>query len=339
MAEPRRRSELKSVPYELFIAALSILSIVNFVLVWLLRADEDLQDVLRVMNVLLSSILLGDFFYRFATAPSRTQYFVRGFGWADLLASLPTNRVNFLRIFRLVRVARLMRAQGGRAVARNLGRELPGSTLLSLLLMGILVLEFGSLQMLAIEKSAPGANITTAYDAIWYTLVTIATVGYGDRFPVTDAGRFVGSGIIVVGVGIFGTFTGYLTNAFLSRRRHGEGATADDGAPLPDARPAASGVTAEAAPPEEGVWSAESGWSAEGGWSAESGPPTGGGAAAESTTTAGEAGGTAHDAATLHALRALLAHPGASLADVLGLLGAGDHPAVGGPLAGTAERT
>jgi hypothetical protein len=46
--------------------------------------------------------------------------------------------------------------------------------------------------------------------------VTISTVGYGDRFPVTNAGRFLGAFIIVIGVGIFGTFTGYLANFFLS---------------------------------------------------------------------------------------------------------------------------
>ena len=55
--------------------------------------------------------------------------------------------------------------------------------------MGILVLEFGSLWMLALEQGAPDANITTASDAIWYVVVTISTVGYGDQFPVTNEGR------------------------------------------------------------------------------------------------------------------------------------------------------
>ena len=82
--------------------------------------------------------------------------------------------------------------------------------------MGILVLEFGSLEMLHIEQYAPGANITTASDALWYVIVTISTVGYGDRYPVTNGGRFFGSLIIIIGVGIFGTFTGYLANLFLS---------------------------------------------------------------------------------------------------------------------------
>ena len=47
-------------------------------------------------------------------------------------------------------------------------------------------------------------------------LVTISTVGYGDQYPVTGSGRLIGVLIIVIGVGIFGTFTGYLANLFLS---------------------------------------------------------------------------------------------------------------------------
>jgi voltage-gated potassium channel Kch len=98
-------------------------------------------------------------------------------------------------------------------------RDRAGSALLMLLLMGILVLQFGSLVILHLEQYAPGANITSASDALWYTIVTISTVGYGDQFPVTNPGRVMGALIIVVGVGIFGTFTGYLANLFLSPQR------------------------------------------------------------------------------------------------------------------------
>jgi voltage-gated potassium channel len=70
--------------------------------------------------------------------------------------------------------------------------------------------------VLALERTAPGATIVTASDAVWYLLVTMSTVGYGDVYPVTDLGRLIGSLIIVVGVGIFGTLTGFLANAFLA---------------------------------------------------------------------------------------------------------------------------
>jgi voltage-gated potassium channel len=116
-------------------------------------------------------------------------------------------------------VYRLLREVGLRTISRTLIKDRAGSSLYVLLIMGIFVLEFGSLTMLRVEQNAAGANIRTASDAIWYTIVTISTVGYGDQYPVTNAGRGIGAGIIVLGVGIFGTFTGYLANFFLSPQK------------------------------------------------------------------------------------------------------------------------
>jgi voltage-gated potassium channel len=220
-----RRPELQNPGYEIFIAALSILSIVNLLLLYLVQV-EALDSVLYVMNGVLSVILFLDFCQRFRTAESRSDYFWRNFGWADLLASLPFPSLKILRVFRLGRVYRLLKQYGARNIGRSLLKERAGSALLSLLFVAILVLEFGSLWMLRLEARSPDANITTASDAIWYVIVTISTVGYGDQFPVTNAGRILGATIIVLGVAIFGTLTGYLANLFLSPTK-GEQAAAD----------------------------------------------------------------------------------------------------------------
>ena len=143
------------------------------------------------MNVLLSVIFLADFTYRLLTAESKSRYFFRQFGWADLLASLPFEQVKILRVFRLVRVFRLLREYGVKNIARSLVKDRAGSALLTLLLMGILVLEFGSLEILNIEQYAAGANITTGSDAIWYVIVTISTVGL--RRPIPRHERAVDS--------------------------------------------------------------------------------------------------------------------------------------------------
>ena len=214
MAQPKK--ELKNTGYEIFIGILSILSIFNLILLYAFVQDHYLQYVLYIMNGLLSGIFLIDFSYRLYTAPSRSNYFFRQFGWADLLASLPVQQLKILRIFRLVRVYRLLREFGLKNIVRSLVKDRAGSALYTLLLMGILVLQFGSLEMLNVESQSPNANIKTASDALWYTIVTISTVGYGDQYPVTNDGRLVGTLIIVIGVGIFGTFTGYLANLFLS---------------------------------------------------------------------------------------------------------------------------
>ena len=207
--------ELGNTGYEIFVGALSVLSIVNIVLISALR-NADLRDVVGVIDILLSVIFLADFLTRLRRAPSRSDYFFRGFGWADLLASLPFPQVKILRIFRLIRVYRLLRQYGARNVARSLIKDRAGSALLTLLLIGILVLEFGSLAMLYVEHDAPNANITTASDALWYCIATMSTVGYGDTYPVTNPGREIGTLVIIIGVGIFGTLTGYLANLFLS---------------------------------------------------------------------------------------------------------------------------
>jgi voltage-gated potassium channel len=201
--------------YEIFIGALSVLSLVNIVLVSLFR-DTATQNVIYAIDVLLSVVFLIDFLVRLHRAPSRSDYLFRQFGWADLLASLPFPQVKILRIFRLIRVARLLRRYGAGNIARSLIKDRAGSALLTLLLIGILVLEFGSLTMLQVEHNAPDANITTAPDAMWYVMVTMSTVGYGDQYPVSTAGRVLGTFVIIVGVGIFGTLTGYLANLFLS---------------------------------------------------------------------------------------------------------------------------
>lgn len=211
-------SELKNLGYELFVGVLSLLSILNLVLAAVVR-DRNLEYVLLAVNLLLSVVFLLDFLYRLFTAPDRVTYVLRQFGWADLLASLPLQQVKVLRLFRVFRVIRLLREVGIRQIRRRLVDDVAGSALLTLLFIGVLVLEFGSLGMLAIERNGTDANITTASDAMWYMLVTMSTVGYGDHFPVTNAGRLFGVVIIVIGVGIFGTLTGYLANAFVGFRK------------------------------------------------------------------------------------------------------------------------
>jgi voltage-gated potassium channel len=210
-------SGLKDPGFEIFIGALSILSIVNLVLIYAID-DTDLSNVLWVMNGVLSVVFIVDFFYRLVTADTKRTYLVHQLGWADLLASLPFPQVKVLRAFRLLRVVRLLRAYGARSIGRSLVADRAGSALMSMLLIGVLVLEFGSFSVLLLEKDVEGANITTASDALWWVVVTMSTVGYGDQFPVSNAGRILGGGVIVIGVGIFGTFTGFLANLFLAPR-------------------------------------------------------------------------------------------------------------------------
>jgi voltage-gated potassium channel len=77
---------------------------------------------------------------------------------------------------------------------------------------------FSAIGILGVEKDAPGSNIRTAEDALWWSYVTITTVGYGDRYPVTSEGRLIAAALMTVGVGLFGMFTAYVASWFVVKR-------------------------------------------------------------------------------------------------------------------------
>ena len=217
MAVPiKKKRELKNIGYELFIGALSVLSIYNLLVLTFAHPSEDLQYVLYIMNAIMTPIFLGDFLYRFFTSEARWKYFFRGFGWADLLSSLPFPQLKILRLFRLWRVIRLLIEFGPKNLVREFLDHRAENALLTVGFLVLCVLQFGSLAVLRAESKSPDANITSASDAIWWAYVTITTVGYGDQYPVTNAGRIVGIFVMTAGVGLFGTLSGFLANTFLS---------------------------------------------------------------------------------------------------------------------------
>ncbi|MDX1435896.1 MAG: ion transporter [Anaerolineales bacterium] len=214
MAKSSQSDELKNPGYEIFILLISVLSIANALVIFSSSADHDTQDVLKLINLGLTFILFGDFVLRILTARSKSEYFFRNFGWADLLSSVPLVGMSFFRAFRIVRVYRLMRAQHTRFIINSLVNNRAGTALYFIAFLVIFVLELGGVAILFTESSSPEANITNASDALWWGLVTISTVGYGDQFPVTNSGRLVGFFLIVTGVGLFGVLMGFLTNFF-----------------------------------------------------------------------------------------------------------------------------
>lgn len=210
-----RNNELKNTTYEIFIGLLSVLSIVNILLFYAIPSP-DVSAVIAIMDSVLTVIFLSDFAYRLFTAKSKRRYFLHQYGWADLLASMPVAQLKLLRLFRVIRAGRLIRHFGIKGVMQEYVDNRANSVLLTLFLFIILLLEFGSMAVLSVEQHATNATIASGSDAVWYTWVTITTVGYGDTFPVTNTGRLIGLLIMAVGVALFGTLTGFLSNFFLS---------------------------------------------------------------------------------------------------------------------------
>jgi len=211
-------SELRHSSWEIFVLALAVLSLVNIVLL-VLPLDDDSQRVIFIVDGTLCLVFLADFLYRLRAARSKREYMWRGGGWLDLIGSLPIPGFRIARTLRVVRAVGQIREHGGRKAWRDFARERAQGAMYVVLLLVVLVLEFASIGVLAAERGAQDANIETASDALWWGYVTITTVGYGDRFPVTNEGRIVGVVLLTIGVGLFGTFTAFIANVFLAPRK------------------------------------------------------------------------------------------------------------------------
>ena len=216
MANEERSIDHKNFSYELFILAISILAILNIIIIFF-TSDPNMDFVLVIVNFALSLILLSDFFYRFFTSRDKLRYFFYRFGWVDLLGSIPIFWMPVFRLLRIVRILRLFRQIGAFALMRDFRHNPAASVLATVSFLVIMVMQIGSYLIIGVEAQSTNANILLPLDALWWTLVTITTVGYGDKFPVTDLGRIIGALVILLGVIMFSVLTSFFTSKFHER--------------------------------------------------------------------------------------------------------------------------
>lgn len=90
--------------------------------------------------------------------------------------------------------------------------------LLKIMLLICVVVLAGAIGVLAVEYNSAGGVIKDLFDAIWWSLVTITTVGYGDLVPVTFWGRIIGIVFIFLGFTVFSTFTAFIASSFIDKK-------------------------------------------------------------------------------------------------------------------------
>lgn len=216
-AASEQRRLVVNANYELFVVALTIMQIINSFLLLLLRTPQE-QQVIMILAPGISLFLIVDACLRLYRAPDRHRFLVQFRGWLVFLGSLPVPFIAVARLFWYWWMMRTMRRPDFARVGDLVVEKRAQSTLLVVILAVIIVLEAAAILILRAETPDPSANIQTASDAIWWTIVTVATVGYGDKYPVTNAGRVVGVLVMIVGVGLFSVLTSFMAQWFLRSR-------------------------------------------------------------------------------------------------------------------------
>jgi voltage-gated potassium channel len=179
------------------------------------QIPEEISKLLLHVDNFICLIFFLDFAVRFYQSENRYQFMK--WGWIDLLSSIPL--LDYFRIGRLLRLIRLLRIVRAFKTTKKFidhvyANKAQGA-FASISTIAILLVIFSAIGILQVETD-PNSNIKTAEDALWWAYVTVTTVGYGDKFPVTTEGRIIAAILMTAGVGLFGTFTAYISSWFIS---------------------------------------------------------------------------------------------------------------------------
>ncbi|GAB7005202.1 hypothetical protein JCM18899A_26750 [Nocardioides sp. AN3] len=215
-------ADRQSNAYELFILVLTVYSLAIMAAVLLPTLSTPTLDLLAFYDNVICVVFLLDFALRMKRAESKAAYFFRGRGWLDLLGSIPsfgffrfTVLLRLARLSRLARISRLFRRQRKEDLVRDVLANRGQYAVLVTMLTALLVLTVSGVMVLQFESHSSDANIKTGGEALWWSIVTLTTVGYGDYYPTSFGGRIVATFVMGVGIGIIASLASILARVMI----------------------------------------------------------------------------------------------------------------------------
>ncbi|MET0736454.1 MAG: ion channel [Microbacterium sp.] len=186
-----------------------------FILAYSWQVIADLQGtayvITRFVTITTWVFFVIDYVVRLALATPRGAWF-RHHIFDLLVVAIPALKP--LRLLKALTLVHVLQRTAGTALRSRIAIYGAGASAILIWIAGLAVLEA--------ERGAPGANIETFGDAIWWAFVTITTVGYGDYYPVTPWGRIVAVLLMCGGVAVVGVVTATLASWVLERAATGQ---------------------------------------------------------------------------------------------------------------------
>ena len=188
---------------------------------------DALKEALYVADISLSLIFVAEYVYRIATAENRRAYATSFYGIIDLVALSPIliHAAASLRVLRLLRVLRVLRLLKVTRYTNALDRyqQALRSIAAEATLFGsvafVFITSFAFL-IYEVEHDAQPEVYSNVFDSVWWAVISLTSVGYGDVYPITTAGRLLTLAMVLTGMGIVAVPTALLASAL--SRAHGK---------------------------------------------------------------------------------------------------------------------
>jgi voltage-gated potassium channel len=201
----------------MLVLALAIIPLL--VLPLLTNLSESTEATFTGIEWFIWAVFLVEYGIRLTLAPEKWPFIKRN--KIDLFVIV----LPFLRPLRVLRSARTLRLLRAIRVVAYLGRGIDAfkdvltrhKLHYALAVTGLVVVG-GGILIESFERGAADANIKSIPDGLWWAITTVTTVGYGDRFPTTPAGRGLGVVLMIVGIALFGFLAGSLASFFVEHR-------------------------------------------------------------------------------------------------------------------------
>ncbi|MEQ9150887.1 MAG: ion transporter [Parvibaculum sp.] len=218
--------------FDLFFQALIVASMIAFVVETEPDLGPDVRAAFRIFEVATVVAFTLEYLLRLWAAPRALGFVFSFWGIVDLVAILPfflgtavdLRSIRILRLLRLVRLLKLARYTSAVARFRRAFVSMRAELTLFLVTSGILIY-IVSVGIYYCEREAQPDVFGSIGACIWWSIVTLTTVGYGDAYPITAGGRIFTTVVLVIGLGVVAIPSGMVASALTRAAELGE----DDG--------------------------------------------------------------------------------------------------------------
>lgn len=204
----------------LSIQLLIIISLIAFSIETLPDLSESTQYWLQIIEIVCVVIFTAEYLLRIYVADHKFKFIFSFFGIVDLLAILPfylsfgvdlrsLRTLRFVRLFRVFKLVRYNRAIRHFTNAIKTAKE----EILLFLFVTLILIYLSAVGIYYFENAAQPENFSSIFSSLWWAIVTLTTVGYGDIYPITVGGRVFTFFILLIGLGIVAIPTGIISSA------------------------------------------------------------------------------------------------------------------------------